>query len=1172
MVAAPFVATNALDLVRHATVQIRSGTRTGSGFFIGRYIVVTCAHVLSGPSGALDVYVQGQVLRGRILRRLPPTPDRGGDYPFPDLAFIGVEEGVDQPSVEIRSLLLRAGEGLGRPLMAYGFNRDTPDPAAVLDPVALTLVGTSGSYVKAAADGIVRGMSGAPVVDPETGYVCGILKNFRPEQRMAWYIDGLEVLKRQDRYRHELGRHQPDKPRLLRPEPGHPLHGMLVAQRMLAEELPYRVVEGDVPLSTVYVQQRAEAWRAEAERAASVNATVPAEPVVISPYEMLARHRNALIVGGPGGGKSTLLQHLVLESVNWWLRPEPAAKGEEPPFGPAIAIRCPATRLLTGTSWSQAVADAVNAELHGYQHTALTGATFEKPPLPGVEWLILIDGLDEILDRAKREVLIKILATRVAMYGSQARLVVCSRQLMEAEFRRLRASLTTGHGSDRLGEYNLRPFDRPAVTTFAAQWFRLRAPQRPTELATGFLKSIDRSRLMPLVSIPLLCTIAADVYQENPDAPLPVGRGGLYRRFVDGLLYHRRVHLAAYDKLIEQLTPLGRSAKDFGEELFDRRRECLTYLAEQRINHDRQPSLALVREWLRREGLRVPHGVTDDHIREALLSTGLLVLRGDGLEFTHQSMAEYLESERRAENFDEQEWLAGVEQRGADSTSLFTLDRYAEAGNDPMPVVAELATPGTRRDFPRLPQLAAVLQDGAGVSADRAEEVCDLTLRAVHDIEPVSEAALPTINHALRAFLQRAPDSTPLVQLAGARRTPIAKRIEAAKVLVTDGRPDERDGGMRVLAGLAYRDRVRREHRLQALHAIAEVGDAQERGWAVAHLAQAVSTARRYDTRMRAMLTLNAVGGTGAAIFALLRRVVDPHRRVVDRNDAILEADLLDEAADRPEPRVDRYARREPSPDDVWTAAVARVPAGPLDDRWSFVNTAPAALWMAGRYDPQQACAAVSALMHDRTLSWSDRLRIADRLAPGEPPYLGDVAFEVLAGDTLAANGTTRVVHRWRSVYHTNPPAADALLRGIVQDPRVGVDERCCALNLLLLRGSCPAAVEFVSAAAGDPALPPPVRVEAATALGRDGETRHLAVELLTRLAGDSGIARRWRWSARLALLGTRGEPFTRYLTTGGDLDRFVDDTLYRPVDDAVEGLVDRAADLVARVRERLRT
>src|SRR5262249_24399973 len=195
----------------------------------------------------------------------------------------------------------------------------------------------------------VRGMSGAPVVDPETGYVCGVLKHFRPEQAMAWYIDGLEVLKAQDRHRHELGRHEPDKPRLIRPEPGHPLHGMLVAQRTLAEELPYRVVEGDDPLSTVYVQQRAEAWRAEAERAASLNAAVAAEPVVISPYEMLARHRNALIVGGPGGGKSTLLQHLVLESVNWWLRPEPAAQGEEPPFGPAIAIRCLANRLLTRT-------------------------------------------------------------------------------------------------------------------------------------------------------------------------------------------------------------------------------------------------------------------------------------------------------------------------------------------------------------------------------------------------------------------------------------------------------------------------------------------------------------------------------------------------------------------------------------------------------------------------------------------------------------------------------------------------------------------------------------------------------------------------------------------------------------------------------------------------------
>src|SRR5204862_933630 len=132
------------------------------------------------------------------------------------------------------------------------FNKDTPEPHPVLDPIRLAVVGRSERYIKVTPDNaIVEGMSGAPVVDPETGVVVGVVKNFRREQQAAWYIDGVDVRKEQAANARRLGHHQPDRPRLYRPEPGHPLHGMLVAQGRVAEELPYQVVQGDVPLSTI---------------------------------------------------------------------------------------------------------------------------------------------------------------------------------------------------------------------------------------------------------------------------------------------------------------------------------------------------------------------------------------------------------------------------------------------------------------------------------------------------------------------------------------------------------------------------------------------------------------------------------------------------------------------------------------------------------------------------------------------------------------------------------------------------------------------------------------------------------------------------------------------------------------------------------------------------------
>jgi hypothetical protein len=1132
-----YPATTAIEYVRQATVHITSRKLTGTGFFVDRNIILTCAHVLTRNVDKVQLQVQGRTATGTVLKRLPEVGRYDGSYPFPDLAFVGLDDRIDHPVAETHSLLLHYGQNAHAKLAAFGFNRDSPAPTLAPDIVRMGVEGKSKGFVKANTEtGVVPGMSGAPIVDVSTGLVCGILKYYAAEQKAAWFIDALDIEKHLDPLRNQLGRHEPLKSRLFLPEPGTPVHNMLMAQRTVAEKLPYRVVEGEVPLSTVYVEQRAEAWTAERTRAVNRGAAAPAEPTVIPANEMLNRHRNALVVSGPGGGKSTLLQHLVSESVAWWLRPDAPGPGEEPPIGPAVAIRCAATRLLRDRPWSEAVAEAVNADLHIFLRSKLSPELFESPPRPGVDWLVLVDGLDEVFDPGRRADLIDTLATHIATYGFQARFVVSSRALMETEFSGLRAKTMRIDRAQRLGEYNLRPFDRPAVETFSQKWYRVREPEHAEVRCAGFLAEVDRGRLMTLVSIPLLCTIAADVYQRSPDSRLPSGRTGLYQKFVDGLVDGRQTFPSARVKLRDQLADLGRRAEDFAETLFDLRVDCLTELAWQRLKQDRHPSVELARQWLLEQNVTIPRGVTDDHIREALLSTGLVVNRGDGLEFTHQSIAEYLLSGEVVETFDGDRWADEAAVVGTTSAALFELGRWSAAGNDAMPVVERLAIPGPEYRYPMLPQLAAVLEDGAAVRDDDDSRVAELTIEAVQNATTDKPETLRAVGQAARAVLQRAPDPSPLVDLINDPRTPESKRVEVAAVLLADGDPDRRQSGLDVLMALGYSGRRSGRSRLPALRALAEVGNPRERRSALQHLAGLAGTGLSLQVRTEAANLLVSLGEPADALVALVGRLVDHDRGPADLVELVAEADELLVQTERwihreaGDASPQRYRSGRQLTGNVWSAPrTSPVTRGdPYGSPFSSLVSTTETL--AGFARSDRLDAAVSALLHDRSTDWWYRSRNTLRL---DASGLGRFAIELLINDSEAAP-SVRVLHSYFRLRHLDPAAADSMLREIVENDRADDRARFCALRTLGSRGGASAAT-YLAGLCRDPSVSPPIRIDAAATLGRHGR-RQEALELLAGLRTDPDLDVRWRWIARWTRWGSRLEPVTDFLTDGRTL------------------------------------
>ena len=1114
-----------VQYLRRAIFHIEGNGTTGTGFFVRKHVLVTCSHVLHrDPKQVALTDAYGDETTGRIIDRDPTAPGFSGDYDFPDLGFVGTHDSLDTPVAELpTSAGLLARPGLV--VRALAFNRRTPESRPVLDPVELRVVGKSGRdgrLIKATADGVTRGMSGAPVYDPETGLVLGMLKHYRSEQRAAWIVDGYDIQTFMATRSRALGRHRPNRPRLIRPEPGDPLHAMLRAQTRVAEELPYQVVDGDVPLSAVYVQQRATAYRAEVRRAAARGLAPPREPAILTTYDMVAKHRNALLIGGPGSGKSTLLQRIVLDSAKWWLDPEPAATGDQPPFGAAVAVRCPASHVARQAPLSETLAASLNAELGGSLSTRLLPDLFEAPPAHHADWLILVDGLDEVLDASHRMRLIDGLADRVSAYGS-ARFVVTSRNLAEREFDQLRPVLRPGQDDvERLGEYDLRPFDRPSVQEFGQRWFTLRTPDFAKERTAGFLANVDRSRLMPLMEVPLLCTIAADVYEKNPDRPLPIGRAGLYERFVDGLLNRRRGEPGTRERIRDQLAPLGRRAEDFGESLFDRRLDCITFLAELRMNSNVTPTVDNARGWLESEGLSVPVGVTDDHIREILLSTGLLVLRSGELDFSHLSIAEYLASGRAATELDPRQWLARVADRGADSISLFALDRWASVGNDPSEIVDALGAPGEARRYPQLRQLAAVLHDGAGLASGSVDRAVEVAVQAVFEVDGTS-----AIDAAMTAVVQRASSIDVAVQIVQDDRLALAKRIAAAKALITVGTPEESATGLNLLDQIAYEARISRGDKLRALRSLVDVAPPNDSDSALQHLTHIIVTSNRNDIRALAMVELLGAGKRDDVAMALLHRAASPDRSEDERIATLGEFNAL-----WPEPYEYEYGLTT----DGRPAAASfrgRLPVGHTwtpprevrlelrsEGRPVLIQELAAAIRIGFSIDRDEVNDLVARIVHDRTLSWGDRAHLAWLIAePGELD--SDALFERLSEDS-SIPPSVGLVHRWRHMYGPDPQRAEALLVSVARTATAGITERTTAIDLLLSRHGADVALPIVCQIAANSAAPPPLRIAAARAAARwqpgfVGNTRMLLAEVMRSRA----VGWRWRLMAAATLATT---------------------------------------------------
>ncbi|GIH12987.1 serine protease [Rugosimonospora africana] len=987
---------------RRCAVALFAGDEfLGSGFFIQRGVVLTCAHVVWQWSEHLTVRWGELRLPGRVVVREPDRPDpQRSFYPFPDLCFIKVGESVNHPYAPLPDNPVTPDE-----VEAYGFSTYSPDETVAEDTLRLDVAGFTGRYLRLKNDQVPAGMSGSAIVDPATGVVHGILKASRDYQQPqgGYMVGAASIFEALRRHAGTLDLRSPLEQPLSAPSSPW-LRELLAAQSHAADRFPYRLVEGNPPpLSEVYVRLRARP-RAGGETPGTLGDTLPgARRFADRPAtDMLTRHRHALIIAGPGGGKTTLLQNIAGNTAVNWL----AGASEPPPFGRVVAVRVPAVALTARRPWRQSLAEAVTADLRGLINHPLSPELFDSRPMPGVNWLVMVDGLDEILDTDRRQELIDTIALRLGGYDQDFRYLITSRPLPAGELDRLAAQIPR-HESDRLGDYLLSPLDPLDLRRFAGRWFRARHPDKAAALAADFLHKVDGSELAPLLKSPLLATITAVVYEHNPGASLPADRTGIYREFVDYLMHQRQDRLRLADQLREQLS--GRLTDDQVSQLLRDTEPCLEHLADLRLSLDELPSVPNAVTYLTRRRAAL-HAVRNlgDHVSGLLTSTGMLVPVRDRMDFIHQSFAEYLAAAPASDRsrFSWRSWVrAARRDGGVRSLAMFTLARAIGRGFEPLPLLRRLLLPRWNLRHTGFPIVSAILRDGMSLGPDNGRRFFRtalrlLRLRPAFALGTFLERDLPEI---VGWLLARSPRPTDLYRLANSRWVSRPKRLAVAAVLAESAIDDVAEHGREALRRLA--DRGRLDHRVIACVVLAEYGTADDSELILRGLRDALIDRRHTAARSTALNLLNEWGYGRLAVLTLLAVALDPGRGRRARRSAL---GMLAFAANNTLSRVGDWPNRSDRIGHWLRTALSGPRFSPVspwmgdilaNDRRALVDRLAAAIATWYWLDEERLGRALVLLLRDPSYSRAERLRVGDLLRVRADEDVARLALRTLAAD-----------------------------------------------------------------------------------------------------------------------------------------------------------------------------
>ncbi|MFI5610686.1 trypsin-like peptidase domain-containing protein [Amycolatopsis sp. NPDC051903] len=609
--------------LRAATVAVRvPGTKiAGTGFFVAPGLVLTCAHVVTVDGGPVPVVLADDAEGGEFEVVLSSYVHDGAAGA--DLVLLRA------PAARTGSpVLLSAATAPGDELWAFG----CPDGNyRAGEPVALSLDGTSAhvagpALLKATHGRIQPGMSGAPVLNWRTGAVCGVVRyrdrrtddtaRFVPVETIFATYPELATFAAAD-VKHWLDLATDAQLASAGvPYPGPKLRRYLRAASAADENHPYAgLLEVRPPLSKVYLRQHlsgGEAPRAEAG-------------------ELVSRYAGLQIFGGPGAGKSSLARHLTAVAARRWL---------DEGRGDHVPILVPAEALSRfGGGLADLLAEGVVRVLHTDLDRATLVSLFSEPPFPGGDWLVFVDGVDEVIDPAARGAVL----AKIARHRSEGRyrFALTTRPLPEHLVAKVAAD-----GS--FPTFTIEPFGEHELGGFAVNWFSQLDLPDPAAASEQFRRRIADAGIGHLATIPLIATMMCILFAAQPDRRLPGNRAELYGQFIEHLLVKRKLG-EVREHLVRWTKRSGPQAESAAEELLERTPELLETVAYEEYaasaevggpGYRLDPVAVLARHVT--QPANMSRAEWDEVLREVLRSCGLFVEHRGRFAFIHQTLQEYL--------------------------------------------------------------------------------------------------------------------------------------------------------------------------------------------------------------------------------------------------------------------------------------------------------------------------------------------------------------------------------------------------------------------------------------------------------------------------------------------------------------------------------------------------